>query len=630
MFIPHFTAREIRPAGWLRAQLRTQAEGLSGNLDKIWPDVRDSRWIGGDREGWERVPYWLDGFIPLAFLLDDADMQARAKRYVDAIIAGQQEDGWLCPCTREERAGYDMWALFLIGKVLTVWYDCTEDARIPQVLYNAFAQLRTHIAAYPIHNWAKSRWFEALIPLYFTYEHCHAPWLLELAETLREQGLSYEALYENWPYQTPRNAWEQESHVVNQAMAIKEGALASLLDGAVDDSFSEKMYANLRAFHGTAAGHFTGDECVSGRSPIRGTELCGVVEAMYSYELLFALTGDPVWLDRLELLAYNALPATCSADMWTHQYDQMTNQIACVRFAKSPFRTNSGEANLFGLEPNFGCCTANFNQGFPKFALSAFFPIVEKDGDGREDVTGVACGSIAPAVLRTRIKGVRVTVECVTDYPFGDAVRYVVTAESPVDAALRLHIPPYAGKVSLDGAPVEGGSVVTLSRVWEGQSIVSLTFDFDTVLLADAVCDGETPEGTLHYLQCGPLVFALPVEGAYTKCEYTRDGVERRYPYCDYELRPISDWQFGLDKTIDLSAVRPQYHDIPKDPFDGTKPAVTLTVPVRPIRWGYAPEHEGEMAAALPQDVTPAGERELRTFQPYGTTMLRMTSLPLV
>ena len=79
-----------------------------------------------------------------------------------------------------------MWALFLIGKVLTVWYDCTEDARIPQVLYNAFAQLRTHIAAYPIHNWAKSRWFEALIPLYFTYEHCHAPWLLELAETLRE------------------------------------------------------------------------------------------------------------------------------------------------------------------------------------------------------------------------------------------------------------------------------------------------------------------------------------------------------------------------------------------------------------------------------------------------------------
>lgn len=60
---------DIRPEGWLRKQL--QARGLSGHLDLIWPDIRDSRWIGGDREGWERVPYWLDGFIPLAWLLED-------------------------------------------------------------------------------------------------------------------------------------------------------------------------------------------------------------------------------------------------------------------------------------------------------------------------------------------------------------------------------------------------------------------------------------------------------------------------------------------------------------------------------------------------------------------------------
>ena len=185
MYIPRFTTREIHPTGWLRAQLLTQAEGLSGNLDKIWPDVRDSRWIGGDRDGWERVPYWLDGFIPLAFLLGDADMQSRAKRYIDAILDGQCADGWLCPCTVEARDGYDMWALFLIGKVLTVWYDCTEDARVPAALYHAFANLRTHIAAHPIHAWAKSRWFEALIPLYFTYERYPEPWLLDLARTLR-------------------------------------------------------------------------------------------------------------------------------------------------------------------------------------------------------------------------------------------------------------------------------------------------------------------------------------------------------------------------------------------------------------------------------------------------------------
>lgn len=47
---------------------------MSGNLDKVWPDIRDGKWIGRDKDGWERVPYWLDGFIPLAYLLEDEDM----------------------------------------------------------------------------------------------------------------------------------------------------------------------------------------------------------------------------------------------------------------------------------------------------------------------------------------------------------------------------------------------------------------------------------------------------------------------------------------------------------------------------------------------------------------------------
>ena len=68
-----FSANAIKPEGWLRKQLTLQANGLAGNLDKIWPDVKDSMWIGGNHYDWERVPYWLDGFIPLAFLLDDTN-----------------------------------------------------------------------------------------------------------------------------------------------------------------------------------------------------------------------------------------------------------------------------------------------------------------------------------------------------------------------------------------------------------------------------------------------------------------------------------------------------------------------------------------------------------------------------
>ena len=131
-----YTSNELKPKGWVKRQLEIQADGLSGNLDKVWRDVRDSSWIGGDAEGWERVPYWLDGFVPLAYLLENEDMIARAKRYIDAIIARQEEDGWICPCSKEERPKYDTWAVQLITKVLTVYYECSRDERVPDVVYN--------------------------------------------------------------------------------------------------------------------------------------------------------------------------------------------------------------------------------------------------------------------------------------------------------------------------------------------------------------------------------------------------------------------------------------------------------------------------------------------------------------
>src|SRR5512147_755494 len=65
----------IRPAGWLERQLRIQASGLTGHLDTFWPDVAESQWFGGTAEGWERAPYWLDGAIPLAWILDDAELK---------------------------------------------------------------------------------------------------------------------------------------------------------------------------------------------------------------------------------------------------------------------------------------------------------------------------------------------------------------------------------------------------------------------------------------------------------------------------------------------------------------------------------------------------------------------------
>ena len=89
-----FSPIQITPQGWLKDQLTIQAKGLAGNLDKMWPDVRDSAWIGGNREGWERVPYWLDGFVPLAYLLEDEDAKILLDTgYTDVYVRNAAELG---------------------------------------------------------------------------------------------------------------------------------------------------------------------------------------------------------------------------------------------------------------------------------------------------------------------------------------------------------------------------------------------------------------------------------------------------------------------------------------------------------------------------------------------------------
>lgn len=604
-----FNTSELKPAGWLRRQLEVQASGLSGNLDKVWPDIRDSRWIGGNCDGWERVPYWLDGFIPLAYLLDDDDMISRARRYVDAILDGQCEDGWLCPCTVEERAKYDMWALFLIDKVLMLYYDCSGDDRVPSAVYRSLKNLKSHIEQYPVFAWAHARWFECLIPIFRIYEIYPEEWLLDLARLLRSQGMNYEQLYGDWKYEQPRNEWLYESHVVNQGMAIKEGGLASLLDGdEADDSFSEFMLDKLFTYHGTAVGHFTGDECLSGDSPIQGTELCGVVEAMYSYEVLYSITGNPIWADRLEKLAFNAFPATVSPDMWTHQYDQLVNQVACVNLAggNNIFRTNSGESHLFGLEPNFGCCTANFNQGWPKFAMSTFM----RSNDG------IVTAAIAPAKLSAEINGVHVTVESETLYPFGDSVNYIVTADGECDFTFGIRIPSCAVSAKLDGEEVEPGAVVTLKRTWSGTSVVRLEMEFGVKYVS-------RPR-SMFALERGPLVYSLAIGEEWTKHEFTRNNVERRFPYCDWEIRPTTDWQYAFAKGDVVVHDSGEISDVP---FDTANPPVTLDVPVVPINWGYL-EGYNMIANPVPASVKPMGETRTMKFIPYGSTTLRLTEIP--
>ncbi len=609
-FIPRlfpFTAQQITPRGWLRRQLEIQAEGLSGQLDRVWPDVRDSRWFGGDREGWERVPYWLDGFIPLAFLLRDEDMMTRATRYVYAIIDKQKPDGWICPCEDSERVRYDMWAAILIAKVLVVYHDCTGDDRMVEAVRGILHNLYLHTRGTTLFNWGAARAFEAMIAVNWLCEREPAEWLLELSVTLRTQGLSYEFLYAHWRDQLPRPVWSYQTHIVNVAMMLKNEAVYWRITGEDGNQKTKKLLSLLEKHHGGAPGYITGDECLAGREPTHGVELCAVVESMYSFEVLYAITGDPYWLTRLEKLAYNALPATNSEDMWTHQYLQLSNQTTCEHMAA--YYTNGPESNRFGLEPNYGCCTANFNQGWPKLATSTFL---------REGEDTLIAALTLPAELRTAVRGIGVCIACETDYPFKGHLVYTVRTDAPVAFALKLHVPEHCAAVTVNGqaALVEDG-FVTVRRTFEGETTLAVDFTFETVFCKTT--------GGLSCLWRGPLLYALPIPGRWERLEYVRDSVERKFPYCDYNITPEGKWNYAF-ASADVTA---EEHPVGATPFSESEPPVRLTVALSEIDWPAHPASP-RLCAAYPASKRRPGPPAAHTLIPYGCTTLRMTEMPLL
>ena len=189
----YYNPNEISPNGWLKDQLKIQASGLAGNLHKVWPDISDSACIGGKHESWERVPYWLDGFIPMAYFLKDKELIAVAEKYINEIISRQQKDGWICPCKKNMRNNYDIWAGFLIGKVLTVYYDFSKDEKALICLYKFMKCLYKEFSAKRIalFNWGYYRWYECFIPLQLLSDFYKENWIIELAMFLKENGANY-------------------------------------------------------------------------------------------------------------------------------------------------------------------------------------------------------------------------------------------------------------------------------------------------------------------------------------------------------------------------------------------------------------------------------------------------------
>jgi hypothetical protein len=596
-----------------------QANALSGHLDEFWPDVGQSQWFGGKAEGWERAPYWLDGVIPLAWGLDDKQLKDKTGRYIDHIVAHQRPDGWYSPYPQEASAKpYDLWAILLANKVLVQYHEATGDARVLGAVLRNLKAVHSALDHTPLFGWGKFRWFEGLISVYYVFERTGDTWLLDLARKLNQQGYDYVTCYadEDITVPTPRRGlWKWNKHVVNTGMLPKAYALSWRLDRKERDrTFAASMIALLDRYHGQVTGMFTGDECLAGKNPLQGTELCAVVEFLYSLEHLVSLLGDPAFGDRLERVAFNALPATFTPDMWAHQYDQQVNQVQCTINPDHMWTTNGPESNIYGLEPNYGCCTSNMHQGWPKFTAHLWM---------RTPDNGIAAVAYAPSTARFQAGEVPVQVALETDYPFRETFTVTVKTGKPIRFPLLLRIPAWVQGGSLriaDGLeePLKPGSFHRIDREW--QVFTQITFRFPM-----------RAKTSLRYneaiaVERGPLVYSLRLGETWTRVK--GDKPHRELPHGDFEVRPSTPWNYGLliDEARPESSIRFEEQPLGEKPFSPEGAGVIARVRGRRLPgWKMAHGWAGEFAPGYHESNEPLEEL---TLIPYGCTNIRVTEFP--
>jgi Beta-L-arabinofuranosidase, GH127 middle domain/Beta-L-arabinofuranosidase, GH127 catalytic domain len=617
----------VRPAGWLRRQLEIQASGLSGHLDETWADVGpNSGWLGGTGESWERGPYYLDGLIPLAWLLDDARLKAKAQRYIEWILTHQAANGMFGPASNN-----DWWPRMVALKALTQYQEFTGDARVMPLMDRYFRYQLAELPRRPLRDWGKFRWQDEVLSVLWLYNRTGSAYLLDLAKLLHAQGHDWMGEYADFQFKQKITAefirlndggglkdLALSTHGVNNGMGVKTGPVWSLVSGSeTDRSAAAQMIAELDRYHGLPNGMFSCDEHLAGRDPSQGSELCTVVEYMFSLERALAITGDAAFGDRLEKLAFNALPGTLTDDMWAHQYNQEPNQVECSLHHK-PWVTDGPESNLFGLEPNFGCCTANFHQGWPKFAASLFL-LSGDDNSDKQD--GLVAAVYAPCEVRTSLQGTAVHIVEETEYPFRGMIRITVNPASPVAFPLSLRIPAWASggtKIRVNGEPAPSPSernFARIERTWKAGDRVEIEFPMQPRLsrwFNNSVA-----------VERGPLVFSYGIGESWVK-------LADRGLTADWQVFPTTPWNYALrlDENEPAQSVTVREAPVSEIPFARKAAPVELRVKARKL---LAWRAEDGVANPLPQSPVPSAEPEEEiTLIPYAAAKLRITAFPVL
>ena len=609
----------VRAGGWLRRQLELMAEGFTGRLSGISQFCRfkGSAWThprGEGQHGWEELPYWLKGYYNLGYALQDQRILAEARRWLEAVLASQRPDGYFGSQSNLEgdRLGGkapDLWPNMVMLCPLRSLYEATGEKRILDFMSKYFRwQMTLPLDKFTPFSWQNWRAGDNLDSIYWLYNRTGERWLLELARVNHERTADWVGGIPTW-------------HVVNIAQCFREpGQYYQQTRDLRYLRATERVYDTIRGIYGQVPGGLYGaDENARPgfTGPRQGTETCAMVEILYSHSLLAALTGDPLWLDRAEEVAFNSLPCAMTPDLKGLHYLTAPNQVQLDRQDKSPLVQNAGD--MFSYNPHqYRCCQHNVAFGWPYFAEYSWMAT---------PANGLAAVYYLASEVKARVgDGTEVTIKETTDYPFGQTVNFALSAAKPVKFPLALRVPGWCGQptVSINRKPAgltkPARGWVILERTWQNGDQVRLELPMRISVTV------WTKNRNTVSVNRGPLTYSLRIGERWVQA----GGTE---PWPGFEVYPTTPWNYGL--IVDVANPGASFQlvrrpgALPAQPFTLENAPIMLHAKGRRIpQWRQ--ESNGMVGEVQPGPVRSSEPVEEIQLIPMGCARLRISAFPRI